>query len=92
MTGRYLVIIIILINLFIEGSLISAQALLSLRTLFGAIRIIHVGGWPLQLGHGRVTYTRQEVDTFGEETFRYKLVPCRASNQRRTTSWSVNID
>ena len=33
------IIIIIIINLFIEGSLISAQSLFSLRALFGATRI-----------------------------------------------------
>ena len=34
-----LIIIIIIINLFIEGSLISAKALFCLRALFGATRI-----------------------------------------------------
>ena len=40
--------IIIIIDLFIEGSLISAQALFSLRALFGATRIhSFIRGWPL---------------------------------------------
>ena len=43
---------LIIINLFIEGSLISAQALFYLGTLFGATWI-HLN---LELGCGSVTY------------------------------------
>ena len=60
---------LIIINLFIEGSLISAQALFSLGALFGATWI-HLN---LELGCGSVTYTRLEVGTFSEETFWVQL-------------------
>ena len=63
------VIIIIIMNLFIEGSLISAYALFFLRALFGATWIhFLIRGWPLSFRRGRVSHTRREVGTFGEET------------------------
>ena len=63
-------IIIIIINLFIEGSLISAKALFCLRALFGATRIqscMRMASWI----RTRLSdlCTRREVGTFGEETF-----------------------
>ena len=65
-----IIIIIIIINLFIEGSLISAQALFCLRALFGATRI-HSYTRIASLIRTRLSdlYTRREEGTFGEETF-----------------------
>ena len=96
-----IIIIIIIINLFIEGSLISAKALFCLRALFGATRI-HSCTRMASLIRTRLSdlCTRREVGTFGEETFwvqlyprmkTFLLVPRRASNHRRTKSWGVNI-
>ena len=70
------IIIIIIINLFIEGSLISAKALFCLRALFGATRIhscTRMASWI----RTRLSdlCTRREVGTFGEETFGYNCAP-----------------
>ena len=56
--------IIIITNLFIEGSL--AKALFCLRALFGATQI-----------HSWIRYAveRREVGTFSEETFGYNCTP-----------------
>ena len=51
-------------NIFIEGSLISAEVLFCLRALLVKTGFLLIPGWPLQLGWGGVTYTRQEVGTF----------------------------
>ena len=61
---------IIIINLFIEGSLISANALFCLRALFGATRI-HSYMRIASLIRTRLSdlCMRREEGTFGEETW-----------------------
>ena len=73
---KIIIIIIIIINLFIEGSLISAKALFCLRALFGATRI-HSCTRMASLIRTRLSdlCTRREVGTFGEETFGYNCTP-----------------
>ena len=68
--GLSQIIIIIIINLFIEGSLISAKALFCLRALFGATWI-HSYRRMASLIRTRLSdlCTRREVGTFGEETW-----------------------
>ena len=70
--NRNQVIIIIIINLFIEGSLISAKALFCLRALFGATRI-HSYARMSSLIRTQLSdlCMRREEGTFGEETFGY---------------------
>ena len=65
-----------IINLFIEGSLIRAKALFCLRALFGATRI-HSYTRMASLIRMRLSdlCTRREVGTFGEETFEYNCTP-----------------
>ena len=76
-----LLLLIIIIKLFIEGSLTSANALFCLRALFGATRI-HSYTRMASLIRTRLSdlYTRREVCNFGEETFGYKCTPgCKPS-------------
>ena len=90
-----ILIIIIIINLFIEGSLISAKALFCLRVLFGAMRnhsytmmasLIRMQTRSRHFRRGNLwvqLYPRMKT---------FLLVPRRASNHQRTKSWGFNID
>ena len=61
-----------IINLFIEGSRISAEALICLRALYGATRI-YTYTRMASLIRARLSDSciQREVGTFGEETFEY---------------------
>ena len=95
--GKIIIIIIIILDLFIESSLISAYALFCVRALFGGTRI-HSYTRMASLNRTRLSDLCRHFRRGNLRVQLYPrmktflLVPRRASNHQRTTSWGVYID
>ena len=90
-----------IITNIIEGSLISTEALFSLRALFGAKRIHSytriaslIRTWlsDLYITRSRHFWRGNLWVQLHPKMKTFLLMPRRASNLRRTTFWGVNID
>ena len=93
--------VIIIINLFIEGSLISAKAQFCLRTLFCTTRInsytrmasfIRTRLSKYVCDEKNALWARKPLGTAVPQDETFLLVPCRGLEPPTYHTWGVNID